>query len=120
MDESDELWLRLVWFTRLRWLIPLPLLVGSRLWDAWVKPIGSALPGLIVVGGLYLLNGAYATLLRRWRAAPRENARALAALAHVMVIADLAGDAAGVLFSGGSSSPFWPAFMLTMLAAALF
>jgi signal transduction histidine kinase len=120
LDEADELWIRLVWFTRLRWIVPLVLagffalvqrLLAISL-PAW-RPLGA------LVGVALALNAVYAALLRRWRGSPSAHERGMRYLAHVQIVSDLILDALATRFTGGAFSPLWPVFLLTMLVAAL-
>src|SRR5207248_10443854 len=70
-QATDELWLRLSWFTRIRWIVP-PLVVGLCQAIALLtgRPLFPMTPLLAVLGAELLANGAYTLLLRRWRGDP--------------------------------------------------
>jgi signal transduction histidine kinase len=120
LEESDELWMRLVWFTRLRWTLAPVLVVIARVIEVqvgWVFPLG---PIAVLLGVAMAANIAYTALLRSWGRAPAQHLAGLRRLAHAQVLTDLAVEAAGMHFTGGAASPYWPFFCLTVLAAALF
>ena len=121
LGGTDELWIRQVWFTRLRWIVPpvvvalgflVELLTRRALFAAW--------PTLALLALILGLNVVYRTLLVRWSSEPAAHARELQALAHVQVLGDLLVATIAIHFSGGASSPFWPFLTLTVMAAALF
>lgn len=117
----DELWLRQVWFTRLRWLIP-PGLVAM----AFVIELASGtrlfphLPIFVLLASVLALNGAWVALLRRIGVDPPAHGSELHALAHAQVLADFVVVAIAAHLTGGPRSPFWPYLSLTLMAAALF
>ena len=120
LGNTDELWLRQVWFTRLRWIIPpavvalgflVEALTGRRLF----APLPPIALGLVLLG----LNVVYRTLLRRWGSNPGPHARPLRRLAHVQVLGDLLAATIAIHFSGGANSTFWPFLTLTVMAASL-
>jgi signal transduction histidine kinase len=120
LGSTDELWLRQVWFTRLRWIIPpavvalgflVEALTGRRLF----APLPPLALGVVLVG----LNVVYRTLLRRWGPNPGAHARPLRRLAHVQVLGDLLAATIAIHFSGGANSTFWPFLTLTVMAASL-
>jgi signal transduction histidine kinase len=119
-DESDELWMRLVWFTRLRWTLAPVLVVIARVIEAWVGWQFPLVPIAVLLGSALIANVGYAVLLRRWGRAPAQHAAGLRWMAHAQVLTDLGVEAAGMHFTGGGASPYWPFFALTVLAAALF
>lgn len=121
LDAADELWIRLVWFTRLRWMIA-PSLVALASLVEWASGtrLFPMLPVLVLLAGLLAANALYAALLERWRVRADAHRRKLEVLAHVQVVVDIAVDATAMYLSGGTASPFWPFFALTVLAAALF
>src|SRR6476469_8079756 len=103
----DELWLRQVWFSRLRWIIPpaclalgflVELLSGRRLF--------APLPATFLAAALVAVNVVYRNLLHRWGDAPERHARELRALAHVQVLFDLLAATIAIHYSGGASSTF--------------
>ena len=120
LDEADELWIRLVWFTRLRWMIAPALVVLTRAVAAISGQEYPLAPILGLLAVLLLCNGGYATLLGRWRSAPGRHVARMQRLAHTQVLVDLIVDAAAMYFTGGAHTPFWPVFCLTVLGAALF
>ena len=120
LGGSDELWLRQVWFARLRWIIPPALIVAGFLVEALThRRLFAAAPVLVLGAALLSLNVVYRTLLRRWGADPEAHARELAVLAHVQVLLDLVAGTLAIHLSGGAKSTFWPFMSLTVMAAAL-
>jgi signal transduction histidine kinase len=119
LDESDELWMRLVWLTRLRWTIGPALVAIPKLLELWTGAAFEMLPILALLGIALALNTCYSALLRRWGKNTARHVRSLEQLAHVQIIGDLAIEGASLHFTGGTASPFWPFFSMTVLAAAL-
>jgi signal transduction histidine kinase len=121
LGGTDELWIRQVWFTRLRWIIPPAVVALGLLVEVLLRRrLFSTGVALALTALLLALNGVYRTLLARWGAEPEAHARALKALAHLQVLGDLLVATAAIHFSGGAASPFWPFLTLTVMAAALF
>ncbi|HWE29876.1 MAG TPA: HAMP domain-containing sensor histidine kinase, partial [Polyangia bacterium] len=120
LGGSDELWLRQVWFARLRWIIPPALVVLGFIVEALSgRRLFPSLPPILLAAALLLANVVYRTLLRRWGADPEAHARELGVLAHVQVLVDLSAATIAIHFSGGANSTFWPFLTLTVMAAAL-
>src|SRR4051794_30396567 len=104
-----ELWLRQVWFARLRWIIPpavvaLGFSVEALTHRRLFSPLIAILLGAFLVG----INVLYRTLLRRWGENADQHARELRALAHVQVLGDLLAATIAIHASGGANSAFWP------------
>jgi signal transduction histidine kinase len=120
LGGTDELWLRQVWFARLRWIIP-PAVValGFSIEGVSRQRLFPTVPVLLLAGALLALNVAYRALLGRWAAATEAHARPLAVLAHVQVLGDLVIATLAMHFAGGAKSTFWPFISLTVMAAAL-
>src|SRR5687767_5237574 len=100
LDAADELWVRLVWYTRLRWMIA-PSLVALASLVEWATgtrlfPLG---PVLALLFGLLAANTVYALLLSRWRGALDKRLNALAVLVHTQVIVDIAVDAVAMMWT---------------------
>lgn len=116
----DELWLRQVWFTRLRRLIS-PALVAMAfvIEHASGQRLFPRLPILALLATLLTLNAVYVMLLARFGAATAAHGRGLKLLAHAQVLLDLVTVALAAHFTGGPRSPFWPYLSLTVMAAAL-
>jgi signal transduction histidine kinase len=116
----DELWLRQVWFARLRWIIPPAVLaLGFLVELLGRRRLFPPLPALLIAGALVAVNFVYRELLERWGADPQKHARELRALAHVQVLFDLLATTLAIHFSGGARSSFWPFLTLTVMTAAL-
>ena len=120
LGGSEELWLRQVWFARLRWIIP-PAVLALGFVVEWLSHRRLFAPAPVLVLGVTLLslNVVYRTLLRRWGADTAAHARELKLLAHVQVLLDLVAGTLAIHFSGGAKSTFWPFVTLTVMAAAL-
>jgi signal transduction histidine kinase len=120
LGSVHELWLRQVWYVRLRWIVP-ALIVASGFGVELV--IGRRLfPPLLAVGMVGLMaavNAFYRALLHRFGHDLDSHVPSLRLLAHVQVIIDLIVGAAAIYLSGGSNSPFWPFMSLTVMAATL-
>jgi signal transduction histidine kinase len=116
----DELWLRQVWFVRLRWIVP-PVLIGLGFAVELLtrRTLFAPVPAIVLVGAMIAANLGYCTLLRRWGAECDANATELRLLAHLQVLGDLVGASLAIHFSGGAQSLFWPFLSLTVMAAAL-
>lgn len=120
LGGTDELWLRQVWFTRLRWIIPPALVViGFVVEGLSHRRLFAPSPVLVLAVTLLSLNVVYRTLLSRWSRDTEAHARELKALAHVQVLLDLFAGTLAIHFSGGARSTFWPFVSLTVMAAAL-
>jgi signal transduction histidine kinase len=120
LGGTDELWLRQVWFARLRWIVP-PVVVAlgfaiEALTRHRLFPTG---PVLLLALAMLGLNVVYRTLLGRWATNTDAHARPLTVLAHVQVLLDLVLATLGMHVAGGANSSFWPFMSLTVLAAAL-
>jgi signal transduction histidine kinase len=122
LSEPDELWIRLVWLTRLRWSVPLALYGLAVVFERLVGLRFADLPLALVAVTVLVVNALYALLLRRWQpvSTGSDHARRLRLLAHAQVLLDLSLIAAALVFTGGAASPFWPLLAPTVLAAALF
>ncbi len=120
LGGADELWLRQVWFTRLRWIIP-PAVValGFAVEGLSRQHLFSAAAVLLLCLALLLLNVVYRVVLRRWSADIAAHERDLKILAHIQVLLDLFVCTLAINFSGGGRSSFWPFMTLTVMAAAL-
>ena len=120
LGGMDELWLRQVWFARLRWIVP-PVLValGFAVEALSRKRLFAPAPVLLLALALLALNLAYTTLLRRWAADTEAHARGLAVLGHAQVLLDLVAGTIALHVSGGARSNFWPFLALPVMAAAL-
>ena len=120
LGGMDELWLRQVWFARLRWIVP-PALValGFAVEALSRKRLFAPAPVLLLALALLALNLAYTTLLRRWAADTEAHARGLAVLGHAQVLLDLVAGTIALHVSGGARSNFWPFLALPVMAAAL-
>ncbi|HXU72220.1 MAG TPA: HAMP domain-containing sensor histidine kinase [Polyangia bacterium] len=121
LGNTDELWIRQVWFARLRWIVP-PAVVALGFLVELVsrRHLFATLPTLALLAFILGLNVVYRTLLRRWGVDPSAHGRELQALAHVQVLGDLLVATIAIHFSGGAASPFWPFLTLTVMASALF
>lgn len=120
LGGTDELWLRQVWFTRLRWIIPPALVAIGFLVEGLSRSrLFAPAPMLVLAGTLLSLNVAYRALLERWGSDPQAHARELQLLAHVQVLLDLVAGTLAAHYSGGARSAFWPFLSLTVMAAAL-
>ncbi|MCA1665722.1 MAG: hypothetical protein LC659_15885, partial [Myxococcales bacterium] len=86
---SEELWLRQVWFARLRWIIP-PLVVGlGFVVEALSRQrLFPTLPAVVLAAALVGVNVVYRTLLERWGGNADAHARELRLLAHAQVLFD--------------------------------
>lgn len=116
----EELWLRQVWFARLRWIIPPAVVTLGFLVEALSgQRLFSALPALLLAGALVALNVVYRTLLARWGTDADAHARQLKLLAHAQVLFDLVAATIAIHYSGGARSTFWPFLTLTVMTAAL-
>jgi signal transduction histidine kinase len=120
LGGTDELWLRQVWFSRLRWIIPpaclalgflVELLSGRRLF--------APVPAIVLAAALVSVNVGYHWLLVRWGGDTEKHARELRGLAHAQVLFDLLAATIAIHYSGGASSTFWPFLTLTVMTAAL-
>src|SRR5438874_551025 len=120
LDEADELWMRLVWFTRLRWTLAPVLVVIARVVEVWVGWVFPLVPIAVLLGFALAANLGYTALLRRWGRAPSQHLVGLRRMAHAQVLTDLVVEAAGMHFTGGGGSPYWPFFCLTVMSSALF
>src|SRR4051812_39840313 len=87
--EADELWLRLAWFVRMRWLLPPALVLLGLAVHAWVGPIVPLFKTSLLLTVAGLTNFAYAIPLKRWRGEPAAHARQLRRLAHAQVLMDV-------------------------------
>ncbi|MDB4970684.1 MAG: response regulator/sensory box histidine kinase [Myxococcales bacterium] len=116
----DELWLRQVWFARLRWIIP-PVLValGFAVEALTRRTLFAPAAALVLLAVMLAANFGYRALLQRWGVDPSAHAREIKLLAHVQVLGDLIASALAIHFSGGARSEFWPFLSLTVMAAAL-
>jgi signal transduction histidine kinase len=120
LGGTDELWLRQVWFARLRWIIPPAVLVlGFVIQAVSRQRLFPTVPVLLLGLALLGLNAVYRTLLARWATDTAAHAKELALLAHVQVLFDLVACTLAIHFSGGPKSSFWPFMSLTVMAAAL-
>lgn len=120
LGGTDELWLRQVWFTRLRWVIPPVLVAIGFLVEGLTRSrLFAPAPMLILAVTLLSLNVGYRTLLKRWAGDPQAHARELQLLAHLQVLLDLVAGTLAAHYSGGAHSTFWPFLSLTVMAAAL-
>jgi signal transduction histidine kinase len=120
LGGPDELWLRQVWFARLRWIVPPALVALGFVVEALTRrPLFSGPAALAVLALLLALNVVYRTLLGRWAAEPAAHARELQLLGHLQVLGDLLAATIALHFSGGAQSTFWPFLTLTVMAAAL-
>ena len=119
MTGGSERWIRLVWFTRLRWTVPALALmaVAARSWTGLDVPLA---PVFTMLAATLTLNGLYVLVLRRWQHDPDAHARGLERLAHVQVLADEAILLAIMHATGGGRTPFWPFLALTVIVSALF
>src|SRR4051812_13104119 len=120
MTPSDELWIRLVWFTKLRWIIPVALTAMAWALEMWTGLVVPMRIALVLLFGLLALNTGYTLLLKRWQGEPAAHGRGLRRLAHVQVLGDIAMNLTAMYVTGGADSPFWPVCTLTVLIAALF
>src|SRR4051794_16582993 len=118
--EADELWLRLVWFVRMRWLLPPALVLLGLAVNAWAGPIVPLFKTSSLLTLAWLTNVVYAIPLKRWRGEPAAHARQLRLLAHAQVLMDVVILNAAIYMTGGGASPLWPFSSLTLLAAGLF
>lgn len=115
----DELWLRQVWFVRLRWLIaPGLVLIAYVIEHLSHQRLFPRAPIAALLGALLLVNAGYHVLLRRLHLGERPGV--LHVMAHAQVLLDLTVAALAAHFTGGARSPFWPYLSLTVMAAALF
>jgi len=121
LGNTDELWIRQVWFARLRWIMP-PLVVALGFLVELVtrRRLFPTLPVLGLAAFLLGINVVYRTLLRRFGGDTEAHARELTLLAHVQVLGDLLVATIGIHLSGGATSAFWPFLSLTVMASALF
>ena len=120
LGGSEELWLRQVWFARLRWIIP-PVVValGFVVEALSGQKLFPTLPAIALAASLVAINVVYRTLLERWSANASAHERELRMLAHAQVLGDLLAATIAIHFSGGARSTFWPFLSLTVMAAAL-
>jgi signal transduction histidine kinase len=120
LGSTHELWLRQVWFARLRWIIPPALVALGFLVEALTqRTLFPPLPAIGLAALLLGLNFVYRTLLGRWGTDPDAHARELRALAHLQVLGDLLAATIAIHYSGGAHSTFWPFMTLTVMTAAL-
>ena len=120
LGGTDELWLRQVWFARLRWIIPPALVALGFLVEAISgQRLFAPLPQIALCAALLGANVVYRKLLQRWGHDTERYARPLARLAHTQVLVDLAAATVAIHYSGGARSTFWPFLTLTVMAAAL-
>jgi signal transduction histidine kinase len=120
LGGNEELWLRQVWFARLRWIIPPAVVVLGFVVEGLSRQrLFAPLPPILLALALVALNIGYRTLLRRWGGEADAHARELKLLAHAQVLFDLLAATIAIHFSGGARSTFWPFLTLTVMAAAL-
>ncbi|HEX6838422.1 MAG TPA: HAMP domain-containing sensor histidine kinase, partial [Polyangia bacterium] len=120
LGGTDELWLRQVWFTRLRWIVaPLLVALGFLVEALSRTRLFAPAPVLVLAATLLSLNVVYRMLLKRWAGDPEAHAHKLELLGHVQVLLDLFVATLAIHFSGGAKSSFWPFLSLTVMAAAL-
>jgi len=120
LGGSEELWLRQVWFARLRWIIPPAVVALGFVVEALSRQrLFPALPAIALAAALVALNIVYRTLLERWGGNAEAHTRELKLLAHAQVLFDLLAATIAIHFSGGARSTFWPFLSLTVMAAAL-
>jgi signal transduction histidine kinase len=117
---SDELWLRLAWFVRLRWSVPPMLVLLGVAVNAWMGPVVPLRQTSALLALVWISNAAYVACLRRWRSEVTRRGRELHALAHAQVAIDIAIMNGAMSVTGGGVSPFWPFLCLTLFAAGLF
>ncbi len=119
LGSADELWLRQVWFARLRWIIPpavvalgfaAQLLARQRLFAPG--------PALALASFMVALNVVYHLLLQRWGQSPSTNGKRLRALAHCQVLGDVVIVTVALYWSRAAAT-CWPFLSLTVMAAAL-
>jgi signal transduction histidine kinase len=119
LGNADELWLRQVWFARLRWIIPPAVIVFGFAAELLARQrMFATLPAIGLAALMVAINVVYQRLLHRWGGEPEAHARALKLLAHCQVLVDLTIVTAALHLSG-TTTTCWPFLSLTVMAAAL-
>jgi signal transduction histidine kinase len=120
LHDAEELWLRLAWFTRVRWFVPVGLYLMERLAEVLLGRVFPRTEIGALLGMTLAVYALYVAILVQWRPRLRERLIALRVLAHVQVLIDLVILVLAFALTGGTQSPFWPFASLTVLSASLF
>jgi signal transduction histidine kinase len=118
MIERQELWSRLGWFIRLRWIAATAVVVSTYVADELLRIVPR--PGsLYLIGALIALyNAAYFFAYRRF-ARRLASAKPARAFANLQISADLVCLAALMHFSGGIENPFMFYFVFHIMLSSI-